>query len=454
MSDPRDIPEAVQWFEGMLLAPQHFQLADRRAEALRAYHLRAAAPFHWGVRRLAIDSTLLLTGIVRVTELEAILPDGLVVVHPMPDSGPLEINLQTERDSLRNAPQAVHLVVPTIATQSLTGLKRRYRSVEGAMVADDNTGEGSLSVACLRPNPALATSAAPTEPPHDKYTSLPLALISLRGEAFTAEPFSPPRLDVPLGTPLSDVCRAVAVALRERAANLAERSMAAPAGSEAVAGEAAATVRTLVAPLPRFEAMLATELVHPFELYLSLCDVLGALGVLGPMGVPPVPPHYRHDDPLPGFRQMADYLLGVLERVREPYQTLRFTVEGEGRFSLRLDQDWLRGGELILGARASSGQPMVMVAEWLGRALIGSRPQLPGIRLRRIRGAERRRLESTDGIGFLPPASMVLVTVTVDPEFIQGDEVLDIHGPAAGEHAGLPGEIVLYLRRGESGAGA
>lgn len=451
MSDPRDIPEAVQWFEGMLLAPQHFQLADRRADALRAYHLRAASPFHWGVRRLAIDSSLLLTGIVRVTELEAILPDGLVVVHPMPDSGPLEINLQAERDSLRMLPQTVHLVVPTVATQAVTGLQRRFRSVESATIADDNTGEGALPVACLRPNPALSASPAPTEPPHDKYTSLPLAVISLRGEAFTAEPFSPPRLDVPLGTPLSDACRAVAVALRERAGSLAERSMAAPSGSEAVAGEAAATVRTLVAPLPRLEALLATEQVHPFQLYLSLCDVLGALGVLGPSGVPPVPPAYVHDDPLPGFRQIADFLLGVLERVREPYQALRFAAEGDGRFSLRLEQDWLRDGELIVGARATAGQPMALVAEWLGRALIGSRPQLPGIRLRRIRGAERRRLDSTDGIGFLPPASMVLVAVAVDPEFIQGDEVLDVHGPAAGEHGGLPGEIVLYRRCGDDG---
>lgn len=454
MSDSRDIPEAVQWFEGMLLAPQHFQVADRRAEALRAYHLHAAAPFSWGVRRLTIDSSLLLTGIVRVTELEAILPDGLVVIHPMPDSGPLEINLQVERDSLRAAPRAVHLVVPTVATQAVTGLNRRYRSVEGAAVVDDNTGEGGMSIACLRPNPALAASAAPTEPPHDKYTSLPLAMISLRGEAFTAEPFSPPRFDVPLGSPLSDVCRSVAVALRERAASLAERSMAAPSGSEAVAGEAAATVRTLVAPLPRLEALLATEKMHPFELYLSMCDVLGALGVLGPSGVPPVPPAYVHDDPLPSFRQIAEFLLGVLDRVREPYQTLRFTVEGEGRFSLRLEQAWLRGGELIIGARATAGQPLVMVGEWLSRALIGSRPQLPGIRLRRIRGAERRRLESTDGIGFLPPASMVLVAVTVDSEFIQGDEVLDIHGPIAAEHAGLPGEVVLYLRLAEEEAGA
>ena len=47
MPELNDIPEAVQWHEGMLLAPQHFQLSARRGEALLGYALGAAAPFAW-----------------------------------------------------------------------------------------------------------------------------------------------------------------------------------------------------------------------------------------------------------------------------------------------------------------------------------------------------------------------------------------------------------------------
>ena len=88
LSDARAIPEAVQWHEGMLLSPQHFQLAARRTEALSAYLLEAAAPFCWGVRRLQIDTALLLEAVFRVVELEAVLPDGLVVVYPASDDDP------------------------------------------------------------------------------------------------------------------------------------------------------------------------------------------------------------------------------------------------------------------------------------------------------------------------------------------------------------------------------
>src|SRR5262249_28543467 len=48
----RDLPAAIQWYEGMLLAPQHFQQSSLRQEALLAYHLAALSPYHWGVSRL------------------------------------------------------------------------------------------------------------------------------------------------------------------------------------------------------------------------------------------------------------------------------------------------------------------------------------------------------------------------------------------------------------------
>ena len=59
MSDPRrDFPpivEAIDWHEGMLLAPQHFQQLSLRQEAMLSYHAAALSPFHWGVLRLRID---------------------------------------------------------------------------------------------------------------------------------------------------------------------------------------------------------------------------------------------------------------------------------------------------------------------------------------------------------------------------------------------------------------
>src|ERR1700733_11087197 len=111
MIEARDIPEAVHWTEGMLLAPQHFQLAGRRLEALLAYHLSHLLPFRWGIRRVAYSGALLRQGRLQILELEAVMPDGLVVVHPLEGAAPLEIDLKSQSDALRTAPATVHLVV-------------------------------------------------------------------------------------------------------------------------------------------------------------------------------------------------------------------------------------------------------------------------------------------------------------------------------------------------------
>src|ERR1700687_711266 len=103
MSD-RAIPvvERIEWFEGMLLSPQHFQLLTSRVDSLVAWQTLAAAPISWGVRRLVFDSGLLPTGMVRVLALDAIMPDGTAVSYAAESSegGRLELSLEPFAEQL------------------------------------------------------------------------------------------------------------------------------------------------------------------------------------------------------------------------------------------------------------------------------------------------------------------------------------------------------------------
>src|SRR5437660_7814220 len=94
MVDSRQIPEAIQWHEGMLLATQHLQQLSQRSESLVHYHLHTIAPFFWGIRQLELDQKLLTTGVFRIVKLEAVMPDGLVVSHQSGQGGDLKIALQ------------------------------------------------------------------------------------------------------------------------------------------------------------------------------------------------------------------------------------------------------------------------------------------------------------------------------------------------------------------------
>src|SRR5260370_27065306 len=143
MTTLRDVPDLVQWHEGMLLAPQHFQQMSLRGEALLQYHISSATPFPWGVRRLRIDSGALLSGLYRIVELEAIMPDGLVITHEATDSDPLELSLAEHSITASQSHVAVHLVVPSrqSAAMRATGDGARYSSYEDSAVTDMNTGE-------------------------------------------------------------------------------------------------------------------------------------------------------------------------------------------------------------------------------------------------------------------------------------------------------------------------
>jgi len=438
MPDLCDIPEPVQWHEGMLLAPQHFQQSWLRAEALLGHAVGETGLFPWGVRRLAIDSALLAGGRLRLLVVEALLPDGLAVLHPRENEPFLELDLAPFKAELARAAMALHLTVPREHPRPEPGETRRWRSVEGGVVADANTGEGDLAMPRLRPALGLALTAGPLIPPSRRFVSLPLARIGFRDDAFTLEPFAPPRTDFPAGSELATLTASVAQRLRERASALAERLLAAP-GSEPPGGSQLDTLRAMVGALPRLEALLQVERVHPFQVYLALCDLSGALAWLGGPLVPPPPPAYHHDDPLPAFAPLVHFLLRMLERVRESFRAHRFRRVEENRFALTLDPALIGPSGLVIGARAAAGGPPGEAHAWLGQALIGSRAMMGTISQRRVRGAARLRIEAAEEIGLVPPPGLALIRVTADPEFIHPGQPLELVGSGA-----EPGEVLLY----------
>lgn len=439
MSELNDIPEPVLWHEGMLLAPHHFQQAWRRGEALLGYGLAQTGLFPWGVRRLSIDRAMLAAGTVRILAVEGILPDGLAVLHPRDDEPYLELDLAPLKAQLAQAPVAVHLTVPADNPRPEPGEAKRWRSVEGGAVADANTGDNQMSVPRLRPALALAVTESPTTPPARRFVSMPIARVGFRDDAFSLEPYAPPRLDFPASGELSGLTRSVVQRLREKASAIADRIQG--GGGDLPSGNMADTLRSMVAPLPRLEALLQVERLHPFHVYMGLCDLMGSLCWLGGQPVPPTPPPYQHDDPLPAFAIISEYVLKVMERVREGYRTLRFKRQGDDHFTLAIEPGTLPA-TLVVGARVPQGVAPGEIAEWLTKALIGSQPMMRAIGERRIRGATRQRIESADELGLTPPAGMVLFRVTADANFVVAGQVLEITGSGSGQ---APSEVLMFV---------
>lgn len=443
MPDAHELPDVIQWHEGMLLVPQHFQQFSLRQEELLRYHAMLMAPFHWGVRRLRIDPGLLVNGTLRVLELEAVMPDNLVVSLKPDRQDELEVNLTRYVEELKQTSWTVHLSVPAQRPGALGAVKgelARYESFEGDPLADENTGEGEVRIPRLRPCVSLLVA---DEPPQ-KYVSFPLVNVTYSNETFSLTEYIPPTLVVPVDSSIGEICSSVVRRLREKAVFLSEkvRSSASTLEMPQIL-ELKGQIQSLAGALPHLEAVLYTGVSHPHALYLALCSVVGHLAALGRL-VPPVPAPYDHRDLRFTFEQLKGFIFSMIdEGILESYTAIPFHFES-GVFKLTFQGGW-SSVPLVLGVRRKPGRPERDALAWMEECLIGSADKIQSMREKRILGALRKRMMEKDE-ELVAVSGMVFFSLTADPEFIESNEVLQILNTGDPTGVRRPAEIVLYVR--------
>jgi len=436
------VPEAIDWHEGMLLAPQHFQQSALRQEEMLHYHAAALSPFHWGVSRLTIEAAALTQGILRVSEVEAVLPDGLIVSRERGQAEVLEIDLKTQAAAFAGGPLLVHLAVPArhAGLSPVRGEFPRYRSVEGEPVVDESSGEGDVDIPRLRPCPTLLATHAPSQ----RYASIPIARLRRIDERFALdEDYEPPCLSVPLDSPLGRVAAEVSGRLRKKAEVLADRAHPRAVVQPPQLLETKLMIHSLVAALPALEAVLATGRSHPFALYLALAAVAGHAAAVGHALVPPLLPPYDHADPMAAFVRLRDFIRRVVdEGVSESFTPYRFYLE-HGAYSILFDEQW-RGVPLVIGVRGQAGASEEEVEAWMEQCLIGSQGLIERMRDKRVLGAQRQKI---DRAGDLVPAGGVqLFSLEPEAEFVLPNQILQVWNVADRGETPLVVEIVLYVK--------
>ena len=78
---PITIPFPIQWYEGMLMRPQHLQQMQLRFMAMQELMLSANNSFFWGIKHLKMDTSQVAGGILRIWEIEAVMNDGMYVYY-------------------------------------------------------------------------------------------------------------------------------------------------------------------------------------------------------------------------------------------------------------------------------------------------------------------------------------------------------------------------------------
>jgi len=432
------VQDSIQWYEGMLLLPEHFQQAEQRQNQLMHFHINHAVSHYWGVSHVQFDPALLIAGTLRIMELRAVMPDGLVVTLDENNGDSLELNIKNFANEMQNKPLTVHLAVPKFRPGCANSKDDfpRYHSKESAEVVDLNTGRGNISYPTLKPN--LTLIAGDTIP--SRYESFPICKISRESNTFELTSYSPPVLRVNRTSELCNLCSVLAQKIREKIAFLSERLH--NEGSQVMSAEAENAVRALSGGLLPFEALIQSNIAHPFQLYLALCTIAGHVSALQPGQMPPSFDDYDHDNVRASFLQAIHYIHAMLERIQEGYSIIPFKLFDRD-FRLQLRHAWMNN-RLICGAKASAGMSEKDLVNWIDDCVIATDRFVLPSRDKRVLGASRKTIEGVEEMKLFPAMDVVLFSIENDENFIDPEETLHMFNVADTEDM-RPIELVLYV---------
>jgi type VI secretion system protein ImpJ len=451
------LPDAVQWSEGMLLSPQHFQQNDIHAQALLHQRFTGAVPYGWGLRHLRIDPVRLADGIVCVHECDAVMPDGLPLVYRATHAASslaVDVKKHFEGDAksvrvyLAIPPRAGALDVPSTSI-------RRYDSLPGRPTLDETVGMGDVVVERQRVRMELHAGAPPVGHP-----ALPLLeVVRDASETLVLGAFHGPMLRIDASRALgalglqqrfAELRATMWKKLRELSGDIADDApeTAASMGSEARSHLRAA--REIGACLPLVDTVLSDPLVSPSVAWWAMSQVVGRMAAIGSNPRPLAMDPYRHDDCHPQFDAAITYIRRKLAMLNTDWDVMAFERIADGQYARRLPID--AGTSVLIELRAGEGQSAHELQHWLSQSRIASEELLVSLNQRRIPGADVRVLGPREiaELGLRHDAiicslrSQSLETAGGMEDSFRGGQRLVIQG----ERAQAPAAIILHHRKG------
>jgi type VI secretion system protein ImpJ len=386
----------ILWGEGLFLRPQHFQRQDLYHETRLTEFSHAIHPYLWGVRKLKFDVEALAAGILRITEINAIMPDGEMINAPDNDELPPAVNLA----SIENFGEGVtfYVALPYLrdfgpnfsAQRETTGqVYRYYQHDDSAPDLYTNAIESELSI--LKKSIRLLSDRDNRE----QYISMPVARIratSSGGYEFDSS-FVPPALTIKSSATiflmvrrLMEILQAKAQALyghhREPSLNIVEfRS-----------GDIASfwllhTVNTAFASL---QHLFHHPALHPERLFHEMLGLAGQLLTFSKAYTLSDLPVYSHANPGPEFMKLDQIIRELIETViSSRYFTINLTEVKPAFYLGRLDSEKVTSGASYYIAVTADMPPAELVETVPQRIKLGAPDDvekmvssaMPGVRL-------------------------------------------------------------------------
>lgn len=359
-------PLRVVWSEGLLMSPQHLQQQDLYHERLVGSRLDALEPLNWGVLKVEVDRRALESGQVRVSELQAILPDGLVIdcdsgAAELPPSRPVEGHFPHTQDVLE-----VYVGVP----RERDGVSNygesqgdRTRYVISNKTVPDLTGEGSsLEISFGQRNLQVLFG----DEPRDDYITLKIAELcrDASGNLALNDPYIPPVLRIEASPFILAGMRRLLRLMSTRRRSLAEAAR--ERGDATVEYNAADITRFLLLNavntyLPVLNHLVDMPEVPPRTAYLWMITLGGQLATFSADFDPAQLPKFNYNDLRSTFEPLFARITDLLQAtVKEHYVSMMLDGREDGMYLGQLTDDRLMGcSKYLIGIRSSIAEQEV-----------------------------------------------------------------------------------------------
>lgn len=430
------LPCSVQWYEGMLLLPQHFQRADYRLQYLFGSFCSFFSPFCYGVNLLSIDTAAIAASTLRVLRASGVFQDGLMFDHDSETDEDLSRNL-SEILSKTFEPFFIYLAVAKHKEghDLLTGVRPRYTSNMVAGLTDENSGSNGADIPVLRPKLKLLLR----EEIDAGYIAFPLILVrKSETDGIDITEYVPPMLSLGVHSKLLEIIRDLVSVLRNKISFFSDRQGNA---SFILGEEIKSNLKILIQATLELEAISKTYELPPFEYYKVLLKSASMLASINPEQTIPSLPVYNHDELLDTFKKICDFCKKSIEYLQQPFVTMPFAKTADGIFKLVIKKEWLNQDEFIISVKRKFAASDNDLLDWIDGARIASNSSVSIVKDRRVLGAERRIIERGEKI--VPPAGALLLAIKSSSPYINAAEELYIFNQS--KKAVLPEEITLYV---------
>jgi type VI secretion system protein ImpJ len=346
----------IHWYEGMFLRPHHLQAGQRHLETLAQASLDVARPYGWGFVELETAKEPLENCTLRVDRCELRLKDGTWVQVPEnTELAPLNFEAAMgagggTADIYLGIPQmqAVRAnAVPLESPERATGVPR-YEP-HALTRRDENTGENPQTLYVRRMRGKLFTADQDmtgyevVRLCRVKRTDRPGAVPEI--DDLGAGPLLAIQADAGLSALVKSLADQVEAKDEVLAREAREHRMMFTDGVSANT-EHLLKLHALNSARAELRALWQCPRLHPYDVFVGLCRLIGDLSVFHDELVPGALPDYDHDRPGESLDRVRRRLLVLLDALRplayveRPFARKRDERGREG-LEVELDRAWI-----------------------------------------------------------------------------------------------------------------